>query len=370
MHQNYLTFEDIQNYIIEHYHATKTGLDFRTAYETLMESGKLKTGTPVMPDFLSWDTKDIFELVQLAYDIPIPYSEINQVTPCYFIDSNTTILPTVAAVQINFETAYSPDTFTSLEYFIVLYVLEGKTIIYFPNKTQTLKAGELIILPPSTPHRSFHGPSDHVLNIMSDKNHFETNFFQLFKTENILSSFFRHTLYHSTNEFLMFQLPVSVQMRSVIAQLFSEYISDASYASPIFNNYLQIFYFYVLRNSSSSYEGLRFERERTPEIAIPAIIQYIQENYRTLSLHALADAFHYDSAYLSKLIKKYTAKNYSQLITELKIEKSKMLLLHSKLKIEEIADMTGYQSSDHFTHTFRHVVGISPTGYRKQHQHC
>ena len=366
MQQQYLTFGDIQGKIIEHFLTTGNGIDFRTAYLSLMEAGSYRVDLPEMPDFLSWNRKEIRELARLAYDIPILFSEINLITPSYLRNSNITLLPTVAEVQINFETAYSPDTFTVLEYFIVIYVLEGTTIVHFPNKTQTLKAGELMILPPGIPHYSYHKPSDYVLNIMSDKTHFETNFFHLFDIENMISTFFKNTLKHSTDEFLMFQLPLSDSIRAVIAQLFSEYCSKASYSSLIFNNYLQIFYFNLLRNSGNSYEHFRAEGERIPKVAVPAIIQFIQEHYKDLSLNTLAAEFHYDTAYLSKLIKKYTNKNYSQIITELKIGEAKKLLLNPNVKIEQIADMVGYHSSDHFTHTFHHVMGISPTVYRKQ----
>lgn len=368
MGQKYLTFGDIQNHIINHYNSKKMGLDFRTAFENLIASDKLKTGTPEMPDFLGWNKKDVIDLVLLAYLVPITCSEMKQVIPSYFINSNTTTLPTVAEVQINFETAYSPEQFTAIDYYIVLYVLEGKTIVYFPNKTQTLNVGELIILPPGTPHRSFHGPSDHVLNIMSAKNHFEANFFQLFKTENILSTFFRHTLFSSSNEYLMFQLPVSVNILNLIAHLFSEYTLGATYSSPVFNNFLQIFYFYILRNSSSSLDSFQNKDERIPKVIIPTIIQHLQENYRTLTLESLAESFHYDSAYLSKIIKKYTSKNFTQLITELKIAEAKKLLLETPLKVEEISDMVGYNSSDYFTHKFTQVNKISPTQYRYKKQ--
>lgn len=365
MAQKYITFGDVQNYIIEYYGTTKKCLDFRTAYGQLLENVEETTDAPDLPDFLNWDKRKISDLVQLAYTIPIFSSEINQVIPHYYSDSNTTILPTIAEIQINFETAYSPDTFISLDYFIILYALEGTTTISMPQKKISLKTGELVILPPGIPHYSFHWPRDHVLNIMSNKQHFETNFFQLFKTENILSSFFKHTLGSSRSEFLVFQLPVTMQTCSLIAHLFAEYISDNFYASPVFHNYLQIFYFNILRSSSTTHNEIILEKKHNPEIIMMSVIQYIQKNYRTTSLQDLADLFHYDSAYLSKLIKKYTGQTYSHLVTELKIEESKKLLLKSDFSIESIAEKVGYHSSDHFSHTFKSIVKISPMKFRK-----
>lgn len=292
--------------------------------------------------------------------------QLISIIPCYIKDSNTTILPTVAQVQINFETPYAPDNFTSLEYFVILYVLEGTAIIHFPSRAQTLKTGELVILPPGLPHWCLHHPNDYVLNIISDKNHFEQNFFQLFKSSNMISDFFRHTLFQSSTDFLMFYLPVNDAICSLIAHLFSEYVSNDAYAFDVFNNYLQILYFNILRYCSSSYQRFHAKQNRTIELAMPSVIQYINDHYHELTLSTLADVFHYDAAYLCKMIKKYTSKNYSTLIADLKIEEAKRLLTQTSMHIEEISEASGFHSSDHFSHTFRKMTGMPPTVYRKQ----
>jgi AraC-like DNA-binding protein len=49
-----------------------------------------------------------------------------------------------------------------------------------------------------------------------------------------------------------------------------------------------------------------------------------------------------------------------------RIETAKKRLLQSKKKLEEIAEMSGYQSVNSFWIAFRKLTGLSPRQYQKQ----
>ena len=48
------------------------------------------------------------------------------------------------------------------------------------------------------------------------------------------------------------------------------------------------------------------------------------------------------------------------------MERAKELLAEPQLKINEIGYQVGYESSPHFSRTFKKVVGITPAEYRKK----
>jgi LacI family transcriptional regulator len=49
-----------------------------------------------------------------------------------------------------------------------------------------------------------------------------------------------------------------------------------------------------------------------------------------------------------------------------RLENAKRMLTQSKMKLEEIAEMCGYQSANSFWVAFRQATGMSPKQYQKQ----
>lgn len=95
------------------------------------------------------------------------------------------------------------------------------------------------------------------------------------------------------------------------------------------------------------------------------ILQYIQQNYRDLSLKALAEHFHYSEAHLSTLIKNNVELNFVALITKLKMSDAKDYLMNTNLSVEKISEYVSYNSVDHFSRTFKKYYKKSPQQYRK-----
>jgi len=52
-------------------------------------------------------------------------------------------------------------------------------------------------------------------------------------------------------------------------------------------------------------------------------------------------------------------------IIQQRVERSKQLLLHSKLPLGVIADRCGFSTPSHFAHTFRRITGSAPSAYRQ-----
>ena len=54
-----------------------------------------------------------------------------------------------------------------------------------------------------------------------------------------------------------------------------------------------------------------------------------------------------------------------QALRRMRIEAVKMYLLHNRLTLEKIAQLTGFADAFHLSHTFRKVVGVSPKQFRQ-----
>lgn len=97
--------------------------------------------------------------------------------------------------------------------------------------------------------------------------------------------------------------------------------------------------------------------------------EYVDKEYcsNSISLDLVAEKVKKNAAYLSKLFKRETGYNFSDYITQKRIEKSKELLLDPSLKIYHIAEMMGYADVSNFIKVFKKNCGVSPNEYRNLH---
>lgn len=99
---------------------------------------------------------------------------------------------------------------------------------------------------------------------------------------------------------------------------------------------------------------------------IGEIVKYIKENYQHnfFSVKYMAMEFGTTSSNLSHYFKKCTGQNISQFIDELKIQRAKILLEDNRMKISDIANQLGYNSTSVFIESFKKYEGITPGMYR------
>lgn len=96
------------------------------------------------------------------------------------------------------------------------------------------------------------------------------------------------------------------------------------------------------------------------------ILVYIQKNYdQNISLESVAESVNLSVGYLGNYFKQKMGMNFTDYLTQIRIEKAKELLLHSNEKIYQIAEKVGYQNSQYFVTAFKKKVGFTPMEYRK-----
>ncbi|MEK3724268.1 response regulator transcription factor [Paenibacillus sp. FSL H8-0034] len=91
------------------------------------------------------------------------------------------------------------------------------------------------------------------------------------------------------------------------------------------------------------------------------VLQNLAED---ISLQRVAEQVNLTHHYLSKLFKIEAGQNYSDFVTDSRMNKAKQLLKETNLKIHEISNMTGYLSAKHFMNVFKQRVGTTPSDYR------
>lgn len=84
----------------------------------------------------------------------------------------------------------------------------------------------------------------------------------------------------------------------------------------------------------------------------------------TVSLTGLAMQFGVDPSHLAKSFKGWTSQTIGEYVRRLRIEIAVQRLTRSDDSISTIAYDLGFSDTAHFTRTFTHVMGISPSRYR------
>ena len=98
--------------------------------------------------------------------------------------------------------------------------------------------------------------------------------------------------------------------------------------------------------------------------SILTILDYLNNNYRTVTLSSLSQYFGYNESYMSRLIKKATGMTFSQLIRAIRIAHSLQMLDCKEFSLQKISDIVGYSDIGSYVRAFKKENGIGPKDYR------
>ncbi|WP_230986877.1 helix-turn-helix transcriptional regulator [Cohnella fermenti] len=112
--------------------------------------------------------------------------------------------------------------------------------------------------------------------------------------------------------------------------------------------------------------ALARRRSRQSSI-IDHVKQYVQEElHQSITLKKISDSLHFNCAYLGQKFKSEENMSFNEYLLQQRMEKAKLLLEQTDLKIYEIAGEVGYTELDWFYKKFKEYTGISANEYRKQ----
>lgn len=95
------------------------------------------------------------------------------------------------------------------------------------------------------------------------------------------------------------------------------------------------------------------------------IAEWIRANLdKSLTVADISDRYNYNPNYLSRLFKSNTGMNLKEFIRNLKLEKSKVLLLNTDMSVKQIAFSLGFEDEKYFMRLFKSCVNVTPTQYR------
>lgn len=386
MTQNYVTYQQVETWVTQYYQKHGRRTDFVTAVRTLLKEKPFSSLNDrlclPLPNRKEWQTlsqEDFFDvLLRLPVNTPFwdnPSENFNSIgsTGIWNRANGTIFAESIMPSELEvYALRYVRDIVQRLHihnFFEVNYVLSGSCQMVFEQETLSLQEGNLCIIAPNSRHDVTVSDESQVISLMLRQNTFDLTFFHLMAQDDLLASFLRNILYSSDASagYLLFSTDNSDELFYAIRDIFMECHLADRYSNTCVISRVHLLFGLLLRDYGTTirfYEEQKNLGRHGNDHNFPALLQYIQNHYQTVTLDSLAAAFHYNPSYLSRLIKKQTGKTLTEILTHFKLSRASYLLLHTSLKISDIAEFIGYDNVDHFSRQFRKQFGVSPKNYR------
>lgn len=368
---SYTSIGAVYDYIVENRQSNGQDLSFPAVMDALRAKRMLSDAPHPTPPFYSNMDIDSFQL--FMRQLPIEAGAILPQAHTYMTDptiDETFLFPEGRDVFCFLNMPYMVPLLHSHNFFEITYVLKGSCTFLFEGETATLSAGDICIVSPGSNHSLPLEPECLAISMVVRRSTFDSLFANLLTRADLVSRFFRNSLYNTRRaNYILLKTGNDPMVFATIQQLTYECYQQDSYANNCAVNLLNLSLARALRAASTAITLYNYEGYAERDFDFALILQYIQQNYRTVTLSSLASTFHFSEAYLSKLVRKNMNQNFTDVLRNLKMNHAMDYLMNTPMKISEIADAVGYDSVDHFSRTFRRVYGIPPLEYRKKHLH-
>ena len=244
-------------------------------------------------------------------------------------------------------------------------VFSGEVVLECEGNRKTLRAGELLLLPPATLHRYLsYGEGAALYNLR----------FRISKRHDSSS----HKLYSAATERFElgapFTLKASEELGAALASLMSEY--DAFVCANVNNGWrlerlkhsAALFFASLFEAADIIPEPHQCEETKNSE---EALLGYLIDRYfyynidKKLSLEELAESISYSKSQTKRILLELYGISFKEKALRTRLEAAKHYLLSTNLSVDRIALLVGYSSRNGFEQAFLKYVGLLPAEFRK-----
>ncbi|WP_438495752.1 AraC family transcriptional regulator [Paenibacillus sp. IHBB 3054] len=252
------------------------------------------------------------------------------------------------------------------EFLEVNFVYSGECRQVINGKSVILAAGEFCMMDSNVIH-SIEKPGDNdiIINLLMSKRFLDIDVMKRLSGNDLMSEFLVNSIYRSQdhNDYIIFRSSANRNTRTYMEQALCEYLDPTVGSEEAMNCHIILLFTELMRDHK---ESNAFKRKGpTSRAPITQIIQYINDNYKHVTLHSLASQFNYHPNYLSSLLKSHFGYGLMIIVQDLKIKEATMLLKYTNMTIGEIAFEVGYSNITLFYNHFKERHIVTPLAYRK-----
>lgn len=362
----YTTVGEVQSYVLENYKRTQTSVNFPEALNALRAAGKLSQTPPPLPPFC--EIQSAQDLDRLLLSFPLEALSIIQ---DHQRDGKASLIREGALFPFEKDVfcfkhfPYMVEDLHAHDYFEITYMYEGSCRLLIDDEAVTVNQGDFCIVPPMARHNQPTDPDALAICIAVRSSTFDSIFGSLLTQKDLVSSFFRHSLYgEKQSNFLRLKTSLEPAIKNILHQLIYESNRNDAYANSVCVSLFNLFLAQVMRLYSDTASVYKADKLKSGRPDFLLILQYIQQNYRHITLNALSQVFHYSPTYLCRLIRRNLNQSFVSVVRSMKLGRAREYLQNDALQVSEVAALVGYNSVDHFSREFKRAYGQAPTRWR------
>jgi|SRR5690625_237023 len=254
--------------------------------------------------------------------------------------------------------------FHSHEAIEIMYVISGACHVELENKMIPLKKGQFIMIDSYVQHRLIieNNKPCRMLNIefILKKKH------GIFPSIKELSEENEHlqALLRDEQPFIVLKDLESLDqtLKSLVLELGEKDVRNSTVIIQTLLSQLLLKIARIIAHSK--------ERTSLPtDIYIKEIINHIHHNYDVdIKVEDLASMVFLHPSYLHRIFKESMGCTIMEYLTDIRMDKAKMLLAKTDIPITDISDYVGINSRQYFSFLFKKMTGETPRSYRKHAQ--
>lgn len=274
--------------------------------------------------------------------------------------SGDKLLPSGRIIAIRPHTRFIAFPEHTHDYVEMVYMCAGETRHTVNGTTIVLRAGELLMLGQHARQSiAPAGEGDVAVNFIVRPAFFSGTLSYLGEEETPLRRFVVSCLTGKSEAgYLLFRVADVLPIQNLIENLLYTLTEQIPNRRGILQSTMGLLFAQLINHT----EALQFE---TPDQnAVLSTLRYVEEHYADGSLTAIAARLHYELPYLSRLIRRQTGKNYTELLQEKRLSQAAWLLRNTDRKVDEISLSVGYENISYFHRLFAARFGCSPKKFR------
>ncbi len=246
------------------------------------------------------------------------------------------------------------------DFYGISFMLKGERLVYSPEFTTIVSAGELVFIPKNVYFRSSY---------VSDQADHSYEHLLIKFTDSMIAELLENIGESTYQELCARHLRFCAETRQKITQIFqaieTEWARYDEHSELILKGLLNTLIITCIRERTPGTPHQRTLGAQQRYISDACI--YIQTHIReNPSLETTAAYLNISASYLSKLFVTHLHTPYSNFVLSEKIAQASRLLSDTKLSMTEIAYQSGFSSSSYFSDCFRRIIGLSPLQFRQK----
>ena len=256
----------------------------------------------------------------------------------------------VKFAEYNEGKGFSEDASHFHRHYEIYFLLKGRRRYIIENEIYDVEAGDVILVPPMTMHKTTFYPS-------APENEIHARLLYNVKEihEELLPAFDKH-----------FYRPVGKE-REMLFLLINESVEEIKKEkeSNLLHSINMQKLLYILKNMPES--GKTVQRLTDTERLMQGAAYFIKENCeKNITLKQMAEETGFAREYFSVVFKKAIGSNFNDYLNNMRIARALHLLTETDGPVSKISEQCGFTDSNYFTYVFKKITGVSPTNYRKQ----